>query len=148
MKKTYRLTIDVAVNIDENLTHVNDEKKREYLRQLMAGLRAKPNVMQEFFKERFCWGYFAAESTVKNGIWQKLKVKNEEEILAGVFGSLSPEAAGYFGKILSSGPVDDDGEDCDDIYRLINDHLDLAAIADIDFREVDTEDGKGLEMVM
>lgn len=96
MKKTYRLTIDYMIEINEKVK-ADGEYSRELLEKtqhIMDAFFRSPQVLHEFIKERLYWGFLDCD-VCSNDLGELIGIKDEHEYMPLLSKYLPYETVSY-----------------------------------------------------
>jgi hypothetical protein len=150
MKKTYRLTIDYMMEINEKVK-VDGECSRELLEKtqhIMNAFFLVPDVLDEFIKERLYYCYFNTESANKD-LAELIRLKKEAEYMPDLCRQLPAGTVPYFQDLfchVENNSTDD--EDLDEGLDLLVVQFSRPIPLSASFKEIEDIDCLSLDKGM
>jgi hypothetical protein len=121
MKKTYRLTIDYMIEINEKVK-ADGEYSRELLEKtqhIMNAFFQTPDVLHEYVKDRFYYGFLDCDPW-GNDMGEFLDIKEQEEFMRTLTRHLPPGTVPYFQVLfLNDENKSSTGENLDDGLNML-----------------------------
>jgi hypothetical protein len=138
MEKTYRLTLDIKVQINEEIKGASSQKIRDYTREIINCFLSDPLIYNTYYRILLSENYVPDTAWIDTG--ESLDLNEFYENFLRLSKKVSPEAGNYLLELIYSHPEDPEEFDKNEQnMELIHNHLNNFKVTHVDVREIKNE---------